>query len=88
MAPRPVAGRDRTAARAGRLVWAVARAAAAVALPWRVRGPLVARGCLAAVAGPVRGAEPDVVGLLWPPAVGAGTTWWAGVTARRTVRGR
>ncbi len=58
------------------------------ALLWQVRGPLVALGCPAAVAGPVRGAEPDAVGLLWPPAVGAGTAWWAGATAHRTVRQR
>ncbi|MFD7282764.1 DUF6297 family protein [Streptomyces sp. NPDC059862] len=57
------------------------------ALLWQVRGPLVALGALAVVDGPLRGAEPDVVGLLWPPLVGAGTAWWAGVTARRTVRG-
>ncbi|WP_409470429.1 hypothetical protein [Streptomyces sp. HC307] len=57
------------------------------ALLWQVRGPLVALGALAVVDGPLRGAEPDVVGLLWPPLVGAGMAWWAGVTARRTVRG-
>lgn len=56
------------------------------ALLWQVRGPLVALGCLAAVDGPARGSTPDAAGLLWPLAVGAGMTWWAGVTARRTVR--
>ncbi|MEW2077552.1 DUF6297 family protein [Streptomyces sp. NPDC017966] len=58
------------------------------ALLWQARGPLVALGCLAVVDGPVRGGEPDAVGLLWPLVVGAGTAWWAGVTARRTMRGR
>ncbi|GAA2278019.1 hypothetical protein GCM10010145_58840 [Streptomyces ruber] len=56
------------------------------ALLWQVRGPLVALGCLAVVDGPARGTAPDAVGLLWPLVVGAATIWWAGVTARRTVR--
>ncbi|WP_437107082.1 DUF6297 family protein [Streptomyces sp. enrichment culture] len=58
------------------------------ALLWQARGPLVALGCLAVVDGPVRGAETGAAGLLWPLAVGAGMAWWAGVTARKTVRGR
>lgn len=56
------------------------------ALLWQVRGPAVALGCLAALDGPARGTDPDVVGLLWPLVVGAATIWWAGVTARKTVR--
>ncbi|NJQ03129.1 DUF6297 family protein [Streptomyces zingiberis] len=58
------------------------------ALVWQVRGPLVALGALTVVDGPVRGAEPDAVGLLWPLLVGVGMAWWAGATARRTMLGR
>ncbi|MFF9148248.1 hypothetical protein ACF1BN_25690 [Streptomyces sp. NPDC014861] len=58
------------------------------ALLWQARGPLVALGCLAVVDGPARGAAPDAPGLLWPLLVGAGMLWWAGATARGTMRGR
>ncbi|MFF2777172.1 hypothetical protein ACFVU3_19970 [Streptomyces sp. NPDC058052] len=58
------------------------------ALLWQTRGPLVALGCLSVVDGPARGAGPDAVGLLWPLVLGAGMVWWAGATARGTMRGR
>ncbi|MFE9040690.1 DUF6297 family protein [Streptomyces sp. NPDC007818] len=58
------------------------------ALLWQVRGPLVALGCLAVVDGPARGADLGAGGLLWPLLVGAGMVWWAGATARGTLRGR
>ncbi|MFI5621307.1 hypothetical protein [Streptomyces sp. NPDC051567] len=58
------------------------------ALLRQVRGPLVTLAALAAVDGPLRGAEPGPAALLWPLAVGAGTARCAAVTARRTTRGR
>ncbi|MEU2658268.1 DUF6297 family protein [Streptomyces sp. NPDC007325] len=58
------------------------------AVLWQVRGPLVALGCLAVVDGPARGADLGAGGLLWPLLVGAGMVWWAGATARGTLRGR